>query len=377
MLGPLLGVVGFVILAGAIAYLWVRPVELPPMPPAPPDESGAVASLKSEVGTLKTQLASLDAREKSDVASLQSAIAAASQSGASQSGASQSGAPQAGAPQTKAAGSNASGSDASGQGAPEASGSGAAAAAAMAATDALHEQVAALSGRLDQIQSAETAQAKQTQALPSAADVTSLTSRVQAVAQQQSEETASVRQDLNGVQQQLTKLSDQSQTLSKNATALSQLTSKADRLSQILRAQAALRAGMPLGTIDNAPQALTRFANSAPPTEAALRVSFPEAAKAAEKAGEPTPDQGTFWHRVWLRMQGLVTVRQGDRVILGDPTGAILAHAQRLLDAGDLSGSLDALGKLTGPAAVAMAPWEARAKALLDAQQALAKMAAS
>lgn len=345
---PVLGVLGFVILAAAIVYLWVRPVPLPPMPSLPPDESGAVASLTSEVLTLKAEIATLGAREKADVAALHGAIAALPAPAASQ-------------PAVPP---------------PSASASSVAAAPSSAATDALQKQVAALSGRLDQIESAEAAQAKQTQALPTAADVSNLTARVQAVTQQQSQETASVRQDLDAVQQQLTQLSGQSQALSQNAQALSQLTAKADRLSHILRAQAALRAGLPLGTIADAPPALTRFAQSAPPTEADLRVAFPGAAKAAEKAGEPTADQGGFWHRVWLRAQGLVTVRQGDRVILGDPTGAILAHAQQLLDAGDLSGALTVVGTLTGPAAAAMAPWEGKAQALLAAEQALAKMAA-
>jgi hypothetical protein len=79
---------------------------------------------------------------------------------------------------------------------------------------------------------------------------------------------------------------------------------------------------------------------------------------------------------VLVHVEDLVTLRQGDHVILGDETSGVLAHAQRLLDAGDLSGALSVLDTLTAPAAAAMAPWEAQAKAGVAARQALAQMAA-
>jgi hypothetical protein len=236
--------------------------------------------------------------------------------------------------------------------------------------------VTSLSDRLKALQDSEAAQAQQAQSLPSAAVVSNLASRVDALAQRQSKDGDALRQDLGLVQQQLATLSGQAQTFTKTSAALPKLTAQADKLSAILHAQEALRAGLPLGTIENAPPALTRFADTAPPTEAALRLSFATAAEAADKAGEPTPDQGPFWHRIWLRVQDLVMVRQGDRVVLGDPTSAVLTHAQTELDAGDLSGTLAVLGTLTGSAAQAMAPWEAQARALLDAREALTQMAA-
>ena len=238
------------------------------------------------------------------------------------------------------------------------------------------QSVASLSNRIDQLQSAEAAQAQQTQSLPSAADVSKLASRVDDVGQRESKDDSAIRQDIDLVQQQLATLSGQAQTLTKTSAAVPRLTAQADRLGQIVKAQEALRAGLPLGTIANAPPALARYADTAPPTEAALQLSFSNAAQAADKAGEPVPDQGHFWHRVWLRAQNLVMVRQGDRVVLGDPTSAILAHAQTVLDAGDLSGALTVLTTLTGPAAQAMAPWEAQARALLQAREALTQMAA-
>jgi hypothetical protein len=76
VLMPLIGLLGFVILAAAIGYLWVRPVPTPAVRAMPPDESSAVAALQSDVATLKTSLAALDSRETSDVAALHAAIAA-------------------------------------------------------------------------------------------------------------------------------------------------------------------------------------------------------------------------------------------------------------------------------------------------------------
>ena len=352
---PVLGVVGFLILAIAIGYLWVRPEPLPAMPAMPPDESGAVTALQSDVATLKTSLAALDQRESSDISALHAAIAALPAP-----------APTAASPSAPAAAS-----------APSASATAPASATAEAAPNsALAQQVSSLSDRLNQIQASETAQAQQTQSLASAADLSKIASRVDATAQREAKDDAAVRQDLSLVQQQLASLSDQAQTLSKSSAALPQLTAQADRLSEVVRAQEALRAGLPLGTIANAPPALARYAGTAPPTEASLRLSFADAASAADKAGEPVPDQGHFWHRVWLKAQNLVMVRQGDHVVLGDPTSAILAHAQTELDAGDLAGTLTVLDTLNGPAAAAMAPWEAQARALLAARAALTQMAA-
>ena len=346
---PLLGLIGFLILTAAIVFLWVRPVRLPSMPAMPPDQSSDVAALRSDVGTLKTQLAALDQRETSDVAALHAAIAAL----------------PAPAPAQAPAGPS-----------PPPSASASAAPTAAAPDTALAATVSTLSDRLGQMQAALGAQAQKTQSLPSATAVSDLASRVDAMGEKASKDDSAIRQDISLVQQQLATLSGQAQTLAKSSAALPQLTAQADKLGQIVRAQEALRAGLPLGTIPNAPPALVRFADTAPPTEAALQLSFADAAQAATKAGEPTPDQGHFWHRIWLRVQNLVMVRQGDRVVLGDPTSATLARAQTVLDAGDLSGALTVLGTLTGPAAAAMAPWEAQARALLQAREALTHMAA-
>ena len=154
-----------------------------------------------------------------------------------------------------------------------------------------------------------------------------------------------------------------------------QLAGKAAQAQRVGQAMAALEAGEKLGAIPGAPPALARFADAAPPTEAQLRLSFPEAAAAAVQASRPSAAGKSFGERMWLRARSLVTVRQGDRVLVGAPAAEVLGHAQARLDAGDLAGTLKALEALDGPAAQAMAPWRGQAQALLDARAALAEMA--
>jgi hypothetical protein len=154
------------------------------------------------------------------------------------------------------------------------------------------------------------------------------------------------------------------------------LSERAARLARLQAAQAALEDGRKLGEMPGAPAALARFASVAPPTEAALRLAFPAAARAAAEASVPPTSDAPLLDRVWTRAQSLVTVRQGDRVLVGDPAAGVLARAKRALDAGDLAGAVAALGDLSGPAAQAMAAWRADAQALLGARAALAEMAA-
>ena len=84
-----------------------------------------------------------------------------------------------------------------------------------------------------------------------------------------------------------------------------------------------------------------------------------------------------FGQRLWTRAQQAVSVREGDRVLVGDPVGATLDHARTLLDKGDLAGAVRALEEgLSGPALAAMGDWISQAKALLEARAALSNMLA-
>jgi hypothetical protein len=163
--------------------------------------------------------------------------------------------------------------------------------------------------------------------------------------------------------------------LEKAAGAPAQLADRANRIARIQSALVALSAGHPLGELPGAPLALTRYANTAPPTEAALRLAFPAAAQAALAANHPAAGK-PFLERIWAETQDLVTIRQGEHVLVGDPAAAILAHAQTALDAGDLAGAAASVATLTGPAAQALAPWLDQVHGLLAARAALVDLAA-
>lgn len=158
--------------------------------------------------------------------------------------------------------------------------------------------------------------------------------------------------------------------------ALEQAMARAGRLTRIQAAMIALAAGRPLGDIPGAPPALAHFARSAPPTEASLRLSFPAAQRAALEASLPPGGDAPILKRLMARVEDLVTVRQGDKVLIGDPAAGVLLRARIALDAGDLTGAIGALTELREPSATALAAWIDSATALRDARLALADMAA-
>ncbi len=161
------------------------------------------------------------------------------------------------------------------------------------------------------------------------------------------------------------------------AGQLGAVAERSQRISRVQAAMAALEAGQRLGDIPGAPPAVARFALDAPPTEQALRGSFDRAADAAQHAEQPAiMDNQSFGGRLWTRAQQAVTVRQGDHVVVGDPLAGVLGRARGLLDAGDLAGAVAAVDTLTGPPAAAMADWAGQAHGLLDARKALSGLAA-
>ncbi|MBE9604570.1 hypothetical protein IAI18_06810 [Acetobacteraceae bacterium H6797] len=148
-----------------------------------------------------------------------------------------------------------------------------------------------------------------------------------------------------------------------------------NRVTAALAVESALDSGRPLGQAlaplgTNAPAALTRFNSEAPPTEANLRLSFEDAARAARAAMEPGTGQSVL-ESAASRLQGLVTIRRGDQVVMGDAAGAALERARRALEAGDLPATLGYLDTLPDPAKAAMQGWMDRARALVDARVAL------
>ncbi len=181
---------------------------------------------------------------------------------------------------------------------------------------------------------------------------------------------AAVRGKLDDLTQQL-------QALSASQTNLADNSAHAVRLARLDAAGIALGVGHPLGTIADAPPALTRFATTAPPTMADLRLSFETASQAALNVSVPDTEGKPFLDRVLARLQDfkLIMVRQGSHVVIGNSTASALAHAEMLLDAGDLDGAIKTVSALSGPPAEKMAAWLANAKALQAAREALASLA--
>jgi hypothetical protein len=148
------------------------------------------------------------------------------------------------------------------------------------------------------------------------------------------------------------------------------------RVAQVQAARLALDAGQKLREVPGMPAALARFTNTAPPTEASLRLSFPKAQRDALAAARPDTEGRPLLARLWAQAQDLVTIRQGDHVLVGDPDAGALERARAALEAGDLPGAVTEVGSLHGPAAQAMSGWLAEARALLEARAALAMWAA-
>lgn len=157
---------------------------------------------------------------------------------------------------------------------------------------------------------------------------------------------------------------------------LPEMADRATRLTRLQAAQTALNAGEKLGALPDAPEPVARYADQAPPTEARLKLAFPAAAKAASAAASPVQADQPLGQRLWSRAQSLVTVRQGDKVLVGDPSAGVVARAKTALDAGDLQGAVNALGALQGAPADAFKDWLEQARGLLAARTALASMIA-
>ncbi len=180
--------------------------------------------------------------------------------------------------------------------------------------------------------------------------------------------------DLNALTEKVAALAARLKALEDGEAALAE---RATRVLGYERAQLALEAGEPLGDIPGASPALARFAHAKPPTEAALRLAFPAAADAAEAASRPSGEGKAIAERMWLKVRSLVTVKQGNTVLLGPPSAAVLGTAHAKLEAGDLGGAVAALSGLDAAAAAAIADWRSAAQALLDARAALAAAAKS
>lgn len=186
---------------------------------------------------------------------------------------------------------------------------------------------------------------------------------------------ANVAAQLNAVQSQMAADHAALSTLQSNTADVTKLTARITLLNQLETARMALDAGQPLGVIANAPPALSIFASQPPPTEPALKLGFPAAARAAEAASVAGDTKGGVWAHVLARLENFVTISAGSHVLIGVPAASVIAQARTLLDVGDLAGAVAALNQLSMTTQAAMGDWLVQARALVAARAALADMA--
>jgi hypothetical protein len=156
---------------------------------------------------------------------------------------------------------------------------------------------------------------------------------------------------------------------------VTKITAQMTLLNSLNAARMALDAGQALGNIPNAPPALAIFATTPPPTQAALVLGYPAAARAANIASVEKLEGVSYWSKVRARLESLVTITNGSHVVIGPPAAAIVARAGQLLDAGDLGGAVAELGNLSPTTQAAMGGWLIQARALVAARSALIAMA--
>jgi hypothetical protein len=181
---------------------------------------------------------------------------------------------------------------------------------------------------------------------------------------------------IDAIKQEVENNTSRLSAIEKAAGSVDAVSKRLDRIARIQAASLALANGEPLGDLPDAPPALARYATVAPPTIAHLRLMFPKVERAALEVSQVSSTNGPFIDRVWERAQGLVTVRRGDEVVIGDTSAVTLTRASAALEAGDLVAAVHETSQLDPKAVHALADWLAEAKALIDARAALTDMAA-
>ena len=207
------------------------------------------------------------------------------------------------------------------------------------------------------------------------ADQTQLASRMDTLSGRIESLSGRDQAGIDAGKQQLNALTSRVAAAEESANSLAVVSKRLNRIAKLQEASFALASGRPIGDLPNAPEALVRYAHTAPPTETQLRLRFPAAEQAALATKQPDNSEAPFLDRVWGRAQGLVTIRRGNEIVVGNPTTIILNQAQVALDAGDLAGAVASVERLKGQPGQAIADWLADAKALLTARSALADMA--
>lgn len=178
---------------------------------------------------------------------------------------------------------------------------------------------------------------------------------------------------------------EQVQVLVKQAEGLHQSTEAANRRAQAATAAIALKAAIEEGTArDQALAALAAAGVEVAPVLAGdiprideLRASFPAAAREGLRAAldSQAADEGTM-----SKIGNFLRVQTGARSVEpreGDDADAILSRADAAVEAGEIKTALTEIAALPEPGQQAMADWTARAALWVQANDALAALAAS
>lgn len=235
--------------------------------------------------------------------------------------------------------------------------------------------LAALGSRLDQLAGQLAAAQKELAALPPPPDLGPIEARLSAL--EKRPPPAPIPSNAAELGTALAPLAGRIDRLETSLAGIRTHLARAEHMARLAGTAVALEQGRPLGHLPGAPPALARFATTAPPTLAGLRLSFADAARAESKAARPSGAGQPLMKQMLQRLGDLFTLSEGNRVIIGNPAAPALARARAALDAGDLAAALAALASLPRPLAPAMAAWEDQAKALLAANAAMAAFAGS
>ena len=253
-------------------------------------------------------------------------------------------------------------------------------AATPSAVQALDQRLEVINQRLTQLEQRPTADVSRITARLDALDArigdqAKLASELDAISGRLQSLSGRTQTGLDSTSQQIDTVGHRVAALEASTRNDAVITQRLDRIGKLQQASLALAAGRPIGDLPGAPEALTRYAHAPPPTEIQLRRRFAHDEQIALTTSQPDESSAPFADRVWNRAQGLITIRRGEDVVIGNPATVALNQARAALSLGDLAGAIDAVATLSGSPAQAMAGWLTDAKALANARSALITMA--
>jgi hypothetical protein len=265
-------------------------------------------------------------------------------------------------------------------------------------TEALRAQMAALSGRLQDVGTGELAVMpeqidQRLGALASereqlAQHVASLNEQITGLNERVmnlNEQVTSLNGQVTNLNGQVTGLDEQTRNLSQEIETGSRAAAVAlglSRLSETIGTSRAYREELDAvkniagqAVLDEETlQPLEANAATGVPTFTDLYRRFPEMADAVVQADGKRDDEGLLQTAV-NRLRSLVSVRPtGEAALEKGGVAADLERARLRLEVGDLAGAIDALGSLEGPAASAAGWWLDAARSRLAVQRAMERM---